>query len=184
MLSRPDAGPGCSWMKRLHERIPGPGPTPEKPNPVFRWFWGFYLLFFLLLFIPPRRPWIAVTMSGTREFQSQMRIAGMPLIAVGAHPYGVIAIGGRPTGVIALGGIAVGVIAIGGLAFGGIALGGLSAAIFALGGGALGWWAFGGGAVGRYAFGGLAFGDYAYAGNGVAFGYHEANGRQKEKLLE
>src|SRR6266852_4711593 len=38
-------------------------------------------------------------------------------------------------------------------------------------------------AIGYRAFGGLAIGGYGYAGNGVAFGYHEAGGRQKEKLL-
>jgi hypothetical protein len=183
MLTRPDAGPGCSWMKRMLRAIPNPSVTPEAPNPFLRWTWGFYL-FFILLFVPMTRPWVSVNLNGTREYQSSMRIAGMPVIALGAHPSGVIAIGGRPTGVIAIGGIAVGVVAIGGLAFGGIALGGLSLAIFALGGGAIGWWALGGGAVGRYALGGLAFGDYAYAGNGVAFGYHEASGHQKEKLLE
>jgi hypothetical protein len=183
MLTRHDAGPGCSWMKRILQVVPEPGAKPETPNPFFRLAWGFYL-FFILLFVPMTRPWVSVNLNGTREYQSSMRIAGMPVIALGAHPSGVIAIGGRPTGVIAIGGIAVGVVAIGGLAFGGIALGGLSLAIFALGGGAIGWWALGGGAVGRYALGGFAFGDYAYAGNGVAFGYHEASGRQKEKLLE
>lgn len=183
MLTHPDAGPGCSWMKRIVKALPEPGATPEGPNPFLRWMWGFYLFLFLF-FIPLLRPWGPVTMSSTREYQSQMRIAGMPVIALGAHPNGVIAIGGRPIGVIAVGGIAVGVLAIGGLAFGGVALGGLSLAIFALGGGAIGWWALGGGAVGRYALGGFAFGDYAYAGGGIAYGYHEASGRQKEKLLE
>jgi hypothetical protein len=186
MLTRPDAGPGCSWMKRMHERVPGPSVTPVQPNPRIRWFWGFFsfLILFLVLVQLTRRWSSVVNMDGVREYQSPVRIAGLPVIAMGAHPNGVVAIGGRPTGFIAIGGIAVGVVAIGGLAFGGIALGGLSAAIFALGGGALGWWAVGGGAVGRYALGGLAFGDYAYAGNGVAYGYHEASGRQKEKLLE
>src|SRR6266851_1164368 len=41
----------------------------------------------------------------------------------------------------------------------------------------------GGGAVGYRAFGGRAVCGYAYAGNGVAYGYHEACGRQKEKLI-
>jgi len=41
----------------------------------------------------------------------------------------------------------------------------------------------GGGAIGYRAFGGLAAGGYAYAGNGVAYGYHEASGRQKERLF-
>ena len=182
MLTRPDAGPGCSWMKRILKVVPEPDAKPEAPNPVLRWIWGFYLLF-LLLIAPLTRPWVPVTLNDSREYQSQMRIAGMPVIALGAHPKAVIAIGGRPTGVIAIGGIAVGMVAIGGLAFGGIALGGLSLAVFALGGGAIGWWALGGGAMGRYALGGFAFGDYAYAGNGVAYGYHEASGHQKEKLL-
>ena len=53
----------------------------------------------------------------------------------------------------------------------------------ALAGLAVGWRAIGGGAVGYRAFGGLAVGGYAYAGNGVAYGYHEACGRQKEKLV-
>ena len=184
MVTRPDAGPGCSWMKGLQESLPKPSVPPETPNPRVRLFWGFYVfLMLVLVFLPLTRPWSSVNLNGTREYQSQMRIAGMPVFAMGAHPNAVIAIGGRPTGLIAIGGVAVGVVAIGGLAFGGIALGGLSAAIFALGGGALGWWAMGGGAVGRYAFGGLALGDYAYAGNGVAYGYHEAWGRQKEKLF-
>ena len=183
MLTRPDAGPGCSWMKALQESVPKPSIPSETPKPWFRWFWGLYFLLMLGL-LPLTRPWSSVNFNGTREYQSQMQIAGMPVVAVGAHPNAVIAIGGRPTGFIAIGGVAVGVVAVGGLAFGGIALGGLSAAIFALGGGAVGWWAMGGGAVGRYALGGLAFGDYAYAGNGVAYGYHEACGCQKEKLLE
>lgn len=183
MLTRPDAGPGCSWMKRLPERVPGPSQPPEQLSPRLRLFWGFCLfLMFALLFAPLTRPRVSVTLNNTREYQSQVRISGMPVIALGAHPNGVIAIGGRPSGLIAIGGIAVGVVAIGGLALGGIALGGLSVAIFALG--AIGWWALGGGAVGRYALGGLAIGDYAYAGNGLAYGFHEASGRQEEKLLQ
>ena len=38
-------------------------------------------------------------------------------------------------------------------------------------------------AVGPAPVGIVAVGGYAYAGNGVAFGYHEASGRQKEKLF-
>lgn len=183
MLTRPDAGPGCSWMKRMQPRVAGPSPEPLSPR--LGWFWGGCLFLMLaLLFAPLTRPWVSVTLNNTREYQSAMRIYGMPVIALGARPSGVIAIGGRPTGLIAIGGIATGVVAIGGLALGGIALGGLSVAIFALGGGAIGWWALGGGAVGRYALGGLAIGDYAYAGNGLAYGVHEAAGRQKEKLLK
>ena len=70
----------------------------------------------------------------------------------------VFASGAAPVAIIAIGGRPRGVIAIGGIAYGAVAIGGV-------------------------AVGGLAIGGYAYAGNGVAFGYHEAGGRQKEKLF-
>ena len=38
-------------------------------------------------------------------------------------------------------------------------------------------------AIGYRAFGGLACGAYAYAGNGVAYGFYEASGRQRERLF-
>lgn len=183
MVARPDAGPGCLWMKTLHNRVlGGPADPQEKPHPMLRWFWSW---FFILVFgvMALVRPWSSANFSPKANYESETRIAGLPLIAVGAQANGVIAIGGRATGIIAIGGIAIGVFAIGGVAIGGFALAGLSAGFFALGGGAVGWWALGGGAAGRYAFGGVAVGDYAYAGNGIAIGYHEANGRQKEKLL-
>lgn len=182
MVARPDAGPGCLWMKNLHNRALGPADPQEKPHPMFRWFWSWYFIL-LIGFMLLARPWSSTGYSPRGSYESETRIAGLPLVAVGAEAKGVIAIGGRAKGIIAIGGIAVGVVAIGGLALGGFSFGGLSAGIFALGGGAVGWWAMGGGAAGRYAFGGAAIGDYAYAGNGVALGYHEANGRQKEKLL-
>jgi hypothetical protein len=59
----------------------------------------------------------------------------------------------------------------------------LSAGILALAGVALGWHAVGGLAIGNAALGALAIGRYAYAGDGVAFGYDEANGKQKESLF-
>ena len=187
MLTRPGAGPGSSWMRRWSERLARLGeavPPTQTTAPRAKWFWVIYGVFFALVFfvVPlwrgpfPPRP--AMT-----PYESPVRLGGLPLIAYGETPQGVIAVGGHATGLIAIGGIAVGVIAVGGITLGAIALSGLSMGILALGGGALGWWALGGGAVGYYAFGGLAVGGYAYAGNGVALGYYEASGRQKERLL-
>lgn len=190
MLRRPDAGPGCPWMKRWDEKAGGGPSQGEAPPNVLRKFWKFWIFYWVLLVLVfagsffLRRPslvWQNESPLTPRE--SSIRIAGLPLFAYGDRPRAIIAIGAHPVGVLAIGGIPVGVIAIGGLAFGGIAFGGLSLGILALGGGAIGWWAVGGGAAGKYAFGGWAVGDYAYAGNGIAFGRHEASGRQKEKLL-
>ena len=190
MLRRPDAGPGCSWMKRLDEKVGslgGDASQGEAPPKVLKKFWILYWVFMVLVFTGSyflRRPSLVWPKeSPLTPHESSLRVAGLPLFAYGDTPRGIVAVGGRPVGVLAVGGIAVGLIAIGGVAIGGIALSGLSLGILALGGGALGWWAVGGGAVGKYAFGGLALADYAYSGNGIALGRHEANGRQKERLF-
>ena len=88
MLTRPDTGPVCLWTKRLHETVPKPSVPPETPNPCFKWFWGFYLFLMLLMLVllPLTRPWSSVNLHGTREYQSQMRIAGLPVIAMGLTP--------------------------------------------------------------------------------------------------
>jgi hypothetical protein len=117
------------------------------------------------------------------SYNSQIQIAGLPLLSIGPTAHGIIAYGGVATGVIAIGGLAAGVIAFGGLSVGVLAFGGLSAGILALAGVALGWRAVGGLAIGNAALGGLAIGRYAYAGNGVAFGRDEASGKQKESLF-
>jgi hypothetical protein len=167
-------------MRRLNDRIAGPAPgEPEKPP---RSMWPFFLLIFgLIAAVNWGGRWLPV--APVEPYESPTRIAGLPLLAMGEHPRGIIAFGNFPVGVIAIGGASVGLIAIGGVAIGGLALSGLSLGIFAIGGGAVGWWAFGGGAAGYYATGGGAAGAYAYSGNGVALGYCEAHGRQKEKLL-
>ena len=191
MLRRPDAGPGCSWMKRWDQGIGGAKTAPSRPQtaPWFvKWFWVFYGVFMFAVFAGTyylRGPgYLFPKHSPLVPYESTIHFAGLPLLAYGDTPRGIVAVGGRPVGVLAVGGIAVGLIAIGGVAIGGIALGGLSIGILALAGGALGWWAVGGGAVGKYAFGGLALGDYAYSGNGIALGRYEASGRQKERLFE
>ncbi len=187
MLTRPGAGPGCSWMKRwsehfqlLAEKASEKGAGRAMP----KWFWWLWLAFFVVVFLilPLQRgPYVAPAPS--KSYESSVHLAGLPLLVYGPEARGIVAVGGKATGVVAIGGVAVGLIAFGGVALGGISLGGLSVGILALGGGALGWWAVGGGAAGYYAFGGLAMGGYAYAGNGVALGYYEASGRQKEQLL-
>jgi hypothetical protein len=118
-----------------------------------------------------------------RSYNSQIRVAGLPLLSIGPTARGIIAYGGVATGIIAIGGVSVGVIAFGGLSVGVFAFGGLSAGILALAGVALGWRAVGGLAIGNAALGSLAVGRYAYAGTGVAVGYDEASGKQKESLF-
>jgi hypothetical protein len=181
MLTRPGSTPGSGWMRNLSDRLSS---APVDTRLVPRRIWVLYisLMTFFIVVLPMgvRRSTPAYEF---RSYESSARIAGVPLIASGAAPVAIVALGGRPRGVIAIGGIAFGVIAVGGVAVGGLAIGGISLGIFALAGLAIGWQALGGGAIGYRAFGGLAAGSYAYAGNGVAYGYHEACGRQKEKLF-
>src|SRR6266852_4955337 len=184
MMTRTGSTPGSGWMRGVSDRLAsGPADTQSPP----RRFWASYLAFMVLVFvilpIVQRRSMQGYDMRNTPSYESSARWAGLPLFALGPAPIAIVAIGGRPRGVIAIGGIALGVIAVGGFAAGGIAIGGLSLGLMAFAGLAVGWRAIGGVAVGHDAFGGLAFGAYAYAGNGVAFGYHEACGRQKEKLI-
>lgn len=183
MLTRDGSVPGSGWMKNLSNRLTsGPPDTRSLPRSFWVLYAAFMILFLVILPLLQRRLVPAYTYNG-RAYESATRIGGLPLFAAGSAPVGIIAVGGRPRGVIAVGGIPLGVIAVGGLAVGGLAIGGVSLAFFALGGLAIGWQAAGGGAIGYKAFGGLAVGGYAYAGNGVAFGHHEASGRQKEKLF-
>jgi hypothetical protein len=170
MLTRQGSSPGPVWMRRLNATL-----LSRSAPRHLAWFIPAVILFSvglgnILRVIP-------------QPYESTARIAGLPLLALGAAPHGIIAFGGRATGVIAIGGIAVGVVAIGGLALGAFALSGVTLGLFAVGGGAVGWWALGGCAVGNYAFGGLAVGSYAYAGGGIALGRHEASGGQKERLI-
>lgn len=184
MLRRPDAGPGCGWMRRWSERAAaGTAADPQTARRFQRSMLVYWLAFGLFMVVMSFRHDVWAPGGPTTSYESSTRIAGLPLYAYGPHPRGIVAIGGTPVGVVAVGGLPVGVFAFGGLAAGAVVLGGLAAGVLALGGGALGWWAVGGGAVGRYALGGLAVGSHAYAGNGVALGFQEAHGRQKERLV-
>jgi len=184
MLTRPGSTPGSGWLRSVSERLASaPADTQSPPRRFWAGYIAFMALVFVILPLVQRRAMQPYDMRNTPSYESAVRWAGLPLFALGPAPVGIAAIGGRPRGVVAIGGIALGVIAVGGLAAGGIAIGGLSLGLVALAGLAVGWRAMGGGAVGYRAFGGLALGAYAYAGNGIAFGYHEACGRQKEKLF-
>ena len=184
MVTRPGSTPGSGWMRGVSDRLASAPIDTQSPP---RRFWAAYIAFMaLVLVILPlvqRRAMQSYDMRNARSYESSAQWAGLPLFAIGPAPVAIVAIGGRPRGVVAIGGIALGVIAVGGLAAGGIAIGGLSLGLIALAGLAVGWRAIGGGAIGYHAFGGLALGGYAYAGNGIAIGYHEACGRQKEKLF-
>ena len=184
MLTRSGSTPGSGWMRNVSDRLAS-GPADPLDH---RRFWLVYIVFMaIILVILPivqRRALASSKISDFRSYESATRWAGLPVFAVGAAPVAVVAIGGRPRGVVAIGGIAVGLVAVGGLAAGGLAIGGVSLGGLALAGLAIGWRAVGGAAIGYKAFGGLAVGGYSYAGNGIAYGYHEASGRQKEKLFE
>jgi len=181
MLTRPGSTPGSGWMRTLSVRLSsGPADTRPVPRRFLVLYVFLMVLFVVVLPMVLRR---AMPAYQFRSYQSSARIGSVPLFASGAAPVAIVAFGGRPRGVTAIGGIAFGVIAVGGVAVGGLVIGGFSLGILALAGLAIGWQAAGGGVIGYRAFGGLAAGSYAYAGNGVAYGYHEACGRQKERLF-
>ena len=184
MLTRPGSTPGSGWIRSISDRLAsGPVATQSRP----RSFWvGYLALMALVLVILPlvqRRAMRSYNVRGAHSYESSAQWTGLPLFAIGPAPVAIFAIGGRARGVVAIGGIAIGIVAVGGLALGGFAFGGLSLGLLAFAGFAIGWRAIGGLAVGYRAAGGLAVGGYAYAGNGVAIGYHEASGRQKEQLI-
>jgi hypothetical protein len=177
MLTRPGSNPGPEWMRKLDSS----SRNPREHLRIIRRLWLFsgipmFAALFLGLSLVPQA-------ARHGNYESPVRIGGMPLLSTGSTPHGIIAIGGRATGILAIGGIAIGWFALGGIAVGGVAFGALSAALFAFGGAAIGWRAMGGAAFGHSALGGLAVGGHAYAGTGVAYGYHEASGQLKESLF-
>ena len=131
-----------------------------------------------------------------REYQSRLRIRGIPLvhiaknahgvfafglkakglIAFGLLPMGVISFGVLPIGLLSIGLVAVGLLAAGSFAIGIAAAGAISLGVLSFGGIALGLFSVGGLSVGKYA----ALGDYARAM--VAIGKTEVYGTLVEKL--
>ena len=182
MLTREGSAPGSGWMRNVSHRLAS-GPA-DSGSALPRSYWIFYSIFMVtVLVVLPAIQRRSMPTYSVRTYESAAQFAGLPLFASGPAPVAIIAVGGRPRGLVAIGGIATGIVAIGGLALGGLAVGGLSLGLLAFAGLALGWRALGGVALGYRVFGGLAVGAYAYAGGGVAYGYHEASGRQKEKLV-
>ena len=179
MLTRPGSEPGPAWMRKL-------GDGTADPQQLRRKMLRILIFLGTLQAVSIIAGDIAVYQAHgrhVRSYNSPIQIAGLPLLSIGPTARGIIAYGGVATGIIAIGGVSAGVIAFGGLSVGVFAFGGLSAGILALAGVALGWRAVGGLAIGIAALGGLAIGRYAYAGTGVAFGYDEACGKQKESLF-
>jgi len=179
MLTRPGSEPGPEWMRKLGDGTVDPRELRRKMLRVVVFFGilqaGAIIVGDIAVYQAHGRH--------VRSYNSPIQIAGLPLLSIGPAAHGIIAYGGIATGIIAIGGVSAGVIAFGGLSVGVLAFGGLSAGILALAGVALGWRAVGGLAIGNAALGGLAIGRYAYAGDGVAFGYDEASGKQKESLF-
>lgn len=179
MLTRPGSDPGPAWMRKFGDGTVDPQQLRRK---ILRVVIFFGILQAVSIIIGD----IAVYQTHgrhVRSYDSKIQVAGLPLLSIGPSAHGIIAYGGVASGIIAVGGVSAGVIAFGGLSVGVLVFGGLSAGILALAGVALGWRAVGGLAIGNAALGGLAIGRYAYAGYGVAFGYDEASGKQKESLF-
>jgi hypothetical protein len=179
MLTRPGSEPGPAWMRKLGDGTIDPRELRRKMLRVIVFFGilqaGSIIIGDIALYQAHGRH--------VHSYNSQIQIAGLPLLSIGPTAHGIIAYGGVAAGIIAIGGVSAGVIAFGGLSVGVFAFGGLSVGILALAGFALGWRAVGGLAAGHSALGALAIGRYAYAGAGVAFGYDEACGKQKESLF-
>jgi hypothetical protein len=182
MLTREGSVAGPAWIRRLSETLAGGAPGARAAARRRHRHVGFWVVLAVCLALGWWTNALGTRGPITTPYESPLRVAGIPLLAYGDHARGVLAIGGTAVGVLAFGGVAVGAVAVGGVALGGLAVGGLSAGLLALAGLAVGWWAVGGGALGYYAFGGLAVGGYAYAGGGVALGYHQASGAQRERL--
>ena len=178
MLTRPGSEPGPEWMRKL-------GSSPEGFRQIRKAILGMSVLFGVLQVALIVVADIAVYRAHgrhQRSYNSPRKIAGMPLLSVGPIAHGVIAYGGVATGIVAIGGVTAGVIAFGPISVGVFSFGALSLGIFVLAALAVGWRAVGALAIGHATLGVLSIGRYAY-GPGMAFGYHQASGKQKESLF-
>ena len=178
MLTRPGSRPGPEWMSKLAS-------SPDGFRRIRKAILGISVFFGVLQVA-------AMVVAGSavyrahgrhlRAYNSPVQIAGMPLLSMGRTAHGVIAYGGVAAGIVAIGGVSAGVVAFGPISVGVFSFGALSLGVFVLGALAVGWRAVGALALGHATLGALAIGRYAY-GPGIAFGYHEAGGKQKESLF-
>jgi hypothetical protein len=109
-----------------------------------------------------------------RDYNSQMRIGGWPVLSIGHNARGIFAFGDVATGVIAGGGVAVGVVAYGLVSLGAMTFGVFSFGLYAVGSVALGGRAFGAISIGHQAAGAIAIGNYACGA--IAVGRKAASG--------
>ena len=177
MLTRPRSEPGPAWMRRLSS-------SPEGFRQIREAILGIRVLFGVMQVASIVVADIAVYRAHgrhVRSYNSPIQIAGMPLLSVGRTAHGVIAYGGVATGIVAIGGATAGVIALGPISVGIFSFGALPLGIFVLAALAVGWRAVGALALGHAALD-VSIGRYAY-GPGIAVGYREASGKQKESLF-
>jgi len=177
MLTRPGSEPGPEWMRQLGSQ--------EGFRQIRKAILGICVLVAVIQVAAIVVADIAVYHAHgrpLRSYNSPMQIGGLPLLSVGRTAHGVIACGGVATGIVAVGGVAAGVIAFGPVSVGVFCFGAMSLGIVVLAALAVGWRAVGALAVGHAVVGVLSIGRYAY-GPGIALGYHEASGKQKESLF-
>ena len=176
MLTRPGSEPGPEWMRKL---------SGQGFRPIRKGILGISILFGVMQVLSIVGAEFAVYRAHgrpVRSYASPMQIAGMPVLSVGGAAHGVVAYGGVATGIVALGGLTRGVIALGATSVGVFSFGAFSLGIFVLAALAVGWRAVGALAFGHAAVGVVSIGRYAY-GPGIALGYREASGKQKESLF-
>jgi hypothetical protein len=177
VLSRPGSEPGPEWMRGL-AAAPKASPDSERVFGHPGAFWVIQVAAIVVADVAVYRAhgWHA------RSYESPIQIAGMPLLSMGRTAHGVITCGGVATGIVAISGVTAGVIAFGAASVGVFSFGALSVGILVLAAVAIGWRAVGAVAVGHATLGAVAIGRYAY-GPGMALGYHQASGKQKESLF-
>lgn len=118
------------------------------------------------------------------DWESKVKIFGLPLLATGSKPRGVIAVGTKAAGFISigafsrgfisLGAISMGVISFGCISLGGLAIGALAAGLLAAGALCAGIVAAGAVAIGLAAVGAVSFG--LFSAGALSFGHFIAMG--------
>ena len=177
MLTRPGFAPGPEWMRK-------PAGSPAGFRQIRKAILRIRVLFGGLQVASVVVRDIARDRVHGRHGRcySLVQIAAMTPLFVGRAAHSVIAYGGVATGIVAIFGVTAGVIALGGISVGVFSFGALSLGMFVLAALAVGWRAVGALAFGHAALGVVSIGRYAY-GPGIAIGYHEASGKQKESLF-